>query len=299
MSDHTVTLGAMEAAETLDASPVRVRTALSPSRAGDFQTCPLLFRFRSIDRLPQVPDPTAVRGTLVHSVLEDLFDAGASGRTLEHARSLVPVQWERLRASDEQLAELFTAEQATDEAAWLASCGGLLESYFSLEDPRWVEPAERELRVDHVLPSGLGLGGIVDRLDVAPDGRIRVVDYKTGRAPGERFEGKAMFQMRFYALVIWRTRGVLPTLLQLLYLADRTVLEYAPTEADLVATERKVQALWDAISAALERGEFVPRRSALCAWCSFQDICPAWGGIAPPMPPVELVPADAPRPTSS
>ena len=92
-----------------------------------------------------------------------------------------------------------------------------------MEDPRWLEPASREERVSYELESGVTFAGIVDRIDVAPDGRIRVVDYKTGRTPDPRFEDKAMFQMRFYALVIWRTRGVLPTLLQLDVLRRRVV----------------------------------------------------------------------------
>ena len=54
---------------------------------------------------------------------------------------------------------------------------------------------------------GLLLRGFVDRLDVAPDGAMRVVDYKTGRSPGTRFMEEALFQMRFYALVLWRLRG--------------------------------------------------------------------------------------------
>ena len=37
-------------------------------------TCPLLYRFRVIDRLPEPPSPAAARGTLVHAVLERLFD---------------------------------------------------------------------------------------------------------------------------------------------------------------------------------------------------------------------------------
>lgn len=276
--------------------PVPVRMALSPSRAGDFQTCPLLYRFRTVDRLPEQPDAAATRGTLVHAVLEDLFDVPAPERTLETARSLVAPQWQQLLAQDERLAALFSPEEAAQEAAWLASASDLLESYFALEDPRWLEPAEREVRVDHVLGSGLGLGGIIDRVDVAPDGRIRLVDYKTGRAVSERFEQKALFQMKFYALVVWRTRGVLPTLLQLMYLADRTVLQYEPTEADLLLTERKVQALWDAIASAVETGEFPPRRSALCGWCSYKASCPEWGGTAPPLPALTIVPADTPRP---
>lgn len=278
----------MEAVEVGDA--VDVRTALSPSRASDFLTCPLLYRFRTIDRLPEPPDPVAVRGTLVHAVLEGLFGEESAGRTLDRAQQLVPTTWEALRAEHPELADL----EVPDD--WLASAGDLLASYFELEDPRWIEPEALELRVDHTLESGLSLGGIVDRLDVAPDGRIRVVDYKSGRSVGERFEGKALFQMKFYALVIWRTRGIIPTLLQLYYLADRTVLSYEPTEADLVATERKVVALWEAIRAAIEREHFQPRPSALCQWCRHQDKCPEFGGATPPMPRVRLVSGEAPLP---
>src|SRR3954454_754325 len=49
-------------------------SALSPSRAADFMQCPLLYRFRVVDRLPEAPSPAAVRGTVVHAVLERLFD---------------------------------------------------------------------------------------------------------------------------------------------------------------------------------------------------------------------------------
>lgn len=273
--------------------PVEVRTALSPSRAGDFLTCPLLYRFRTIDRFPEPTDPVALRGTLVHSVLENLFDVPSADRSLEQALALVDEVWAELLDENPELHELFGGVDVPDEAEWLASCRPLLESYFGIEDPTRIEPAARELRVDHTLESGLTLGGIIDRLDVAADGRIRVVDFKTGKSPGEAFEGKALFQMKFYALVIWRTRGIIPTVLQLYYLADGTVLSYEPTESDLLATERKVSALWAAISTALDRGEFQPRKSALCAWCSHQDKCPEFGGVTPPLPMFTLVPGRA------
>src|SRR4029079_14681831 len=54
--------------------------ALSPSRASDFMQCPLLYRFRVIDKLPSAPSAAAARGTLVHQVLERLFDLPADGR---------------------------------------------------------------------------------------------------------------------------------------------------------------------------------------------------------------------------
>ncbi|MEJ7635855.1 PD-(D/E)XK nuclease family protein [Aeromicrobium sp.] len=270
-------------------APRTVRRSLSPSRAGDFQTCPLLYRFRTIDKLPEPADPVMVRGTLVHAVLEDLFGEPAPGRTLDRAVELLPAEWEALRVAEPRLAELFSADQVVDETAWLASCVDLLGRYFGMEDPRYLEPSAREERVSYRLDSGVAFAGIVDRIDIAPDGRIRVVDYKTGRSPDPRFEDKAIFQMRFYALVIWRTRGVLPTLLQLMYFGDGSILTYEPDEQELLATERKLIALWSAIERAVEVRDFPPRKSGLCAWCAHQALCPEFGGTPPEMPVFELV----------
>ena len=160
---------------------VDVLGALSPSRAADFLACPLRYRFRTVDRLPEPPSPDAVRGTVVHRVLEELFDLPAVRRTPEEAGELLLPAWERLRAEEPDAAELFPDAgdgAGTELDAWLASCRTVLERYFTLEDPTRLEPAERELYVETLLDSRLLLRGYVDRLDVAADGRLRVVDYK-------------------------------------------------------------------------------------------------------------------------
>jgi len=269
--------------------PLAIVGSLSPSRAGDFMTCPLLYRYRSIDRLPQAPSSAAVRGTLVHAVLERLFDLPAAARTPEQAAGLLAPEWERLKESAPDVAGLFTDE--AELATWLTSAKGLLDGYFTLEDPRRLDPAEREAFVEVVLPGGLRLRGIVDRLDIAPSGDLRVVDYKTGRSPHEAFEGKALFQMKFYALVLWRTRGIIPKRLQLMYLGDREVLSYSPDQDDLLATERKLLALWEAIDRATRERDFRPRVSKLCDWCDHQAFCPEKGGVLLPWP--EVVPDPA------
>jgi putative RecB family exonuclease len=265
--------------------------ALSPSRASDFMTCPLLYRFRVIDRLPERPGLAATRGTVVHAVLEKLFDLPALDRTPERAGVLVGPAWEGLLAAEPDLAALF-ADDADGSAlsGWLASAAELVGRYFTLEDPRRLEPRERELYVETVLDSGLVLRGYVDRLDVANGGAMRVVDYKTGRAPGAGYEAKALFQMRFYALVLWRLRGVVPRLLQLVYLGSGEVLRYEPDEADLRATERKVRALWEAITRAVETGDWRASPSKLCEWCDHKVRCPAFGGTPPPLPTLPLQP---------
>ena len=260
--------------------------ALSPSRALDFKTCALLYRFRVIDRLPEPPSLEAARGTVVHAILEQLFDLPAAARTVAAADALVEPQWQEIISADEDLAALVDADPG-GLVALLESTRALLTSYFSLEDPRRLEPAEREVLVETALPSGVRLKGFVDRLDRAGDGRLRVVDYKTGKSPREEFEGKALFQLRFYALVLWRSTGVLPTLLRLYYLADREILDYHPDERDLVALERQVEALGAAIAKARESGDWRHKQSRLCDWCSFHALCPAYGGTPPPLPDTE------------
>ena len=295
--------GELAAGET--AEPAKPKgPALSPSRAADFMTCPLLYRFRVIDRLPEPPTEATARGTLVHAALERLFDLPAAGRTPAAARELLTPEWDRLAAEEPALAALFPDE--SERTVWLRSATAILDAYFTLEDPRRLEPAERECYVETSLDSGLRLRGYIDRLDVAPGGEIRIVDYKTGKAPREAYEASALFQMKFYALVIWRLRGVVPRLLQLMYLAEGQVLRYSPDEADLRATERKLGALWAAIERAREAGDWRPRPSRLCDWCNHKAFCPEFGGTppplpdpAPPAPAADVAPAEARAPAPS
>ncbi len=267
-----------EALPTADAFP----TSLSPSRASDFTTCPLLFRFRSIDRLPEEPSPAAVRGTVVHRALEWLFDLPATQRDHEAARTLV--QRALTELEEVSPAEADVLRPSAGAPAEL-EVDHLITGYFRLEDPRRLEPHAREVAVSALLEPAFEVRGFIDRVDVSPDGLVRIVDYKTGRAPSEAHSGSAMFQMRFYALAWWRMTGEVPRMLQLMYLADARSLRYEPDLEGLQATERRILAVRDAIARAADAGRFDPSPSRLCDWCSHRRLCPAQGGELPPLPP--------------
>jgi putative RecB family exonuclease len=340
--------------EVAEAAPRHLGPSLSPSRAADFKTCPLLFRFRTVDRLPEQPSADQVRGTLVHAVLERLFDLPAAERTPAAAAALVAPQWEQLVEQEPGLSELFAqaiaaeraaaeagrrvtasgaatgmtsdgaavgdapasgaapgrtwaaaqpalvdvpedpADEASRLAAFLTGARTLLDGYFAVEDPTRLEPAERESLVSTLVDEELLIRGYIDRLDVSPAGDLRVVDYKTGGAPREAFEGRALFQLKFYALVLWRTRGVVPRVLRLLYLKDAEVLDYSPDAEELERFERTLVALSQAVERAKQDHDFRPKPSRLCGWCHFHDYCPEFGGTIPPYP--EPRPADAESP---
>jgi putative RecB family exonuclease len=260
------------------------KPALSPSRAADFKQCPLLYRFRAIDRLPEAPSAAQLRGSVVHAALEQLYGLPAELRVEDTARSLVEPAWERVIAAAPDLAGELDFEQRTQ---LLEEARALLSGYYRLEDPTRFDPQCCEQRVEVELADGTLLRGFIDRIDVAPTGELRVVDYKTGKAPPAAralAEFKAMFQMKFYAVALLRSRGVLPTRLRLIYLADGQVLDYSPDHDELLRFEKTLMAIWRAIQSAAPTGDFRPSPSRLCDWCPHQAHCPVFGGTPPPYP---------------
>lgn len=257
-----------------------MKAALSPSRANDFQQCPLLYRFRVLDKLPEPPSAAANRGTLVHSVLENLFDLPGSERDLSAAVSMIPSAWQKMVDEKPQRTEL-TAEMGL--TAWFTEAEKLISQWFHMENPQQLQPVAREEYVKAVV-EGVELRGFVDRIDQAPDGRVRLVDYKTGKAPAPRWAQKAHFQMQFYGLVVYRSRQLLVDELMLVYLGNSRFLRYSPTREDLERTEKQVLSIWDEIVRTHEKDDWRPRKSRLCDWCNHQALCPAFGGTPPELP---------------
>lgn len=262
----------------------RSRPALSPSRAADFKQCPLLYRFRAIDRLPEAPSAAQLRGSVVHAALEQLYGLPAVQRGPGTALSLVEPAWDQVIAAEPELAAELEPGQRTQ---LLEEARALLSGYYRLEDPTRFDPQSCEQRVEVELADGTLLRGFIDRIDVTATGELRVVDYKTGKAPPAAralAEFKAMFQMKFYALALLRSRDVLPARLRLIYLADGQVLDYSPDRDELLRFEKTLIAIWRAIQSAGETGDFRPSPSRLCQWCPHQEHCPVFGGTPPPYP---------------
>lgn len=244
---------------------------LSPSRLNDFTNCPQLYKYRAILNLPEKISLDAERGKLVHSILEDLFELPRQDRTPQSAIDLMPIKWREHLQEKPELLDLIT-----DEKEWLDRVDALLQSYFQLENPTTFDATYRELHLERDLSDEMYLHGYVDRLDIAPTGEVRIVDYKTGKSPKPGWEEKALFQLRIYALLYWRNEGRIPTLLQLIYLGNNNIVRSNPTEKELLATERILRNIGDEILTAIETDHFPTKKSRLCDWCSFKEICPAF-----------------------
>lgn len=245
---------------------------LSPSRASDYKTCPQLFKFRAIDRLPEPSTTYQARGTAAHLALQRLFDRPAGERTPEALYDLFREAWSELRLGE--YADLFASVE--EERAWGVESLELLANYFSVEDPRSFDPLDRELDMLEDL-DGITIRGILDRMEEV-DGRLVITDYKSGKAPPEQYALPAFFALKIYALLIRRRTGRTPDAVRLIYLNGPTVYEIPVNDTQLDAMDRQLRALWAAIDKALDDDHFPPRPSRLCDWCSFKDLCPAFAG---------------------
>lgn len=249
-------------------TPLRLET-LSPSRASDFKLCPQLFKYKAIDKIEVPPTVYQARGTTAHLALQRLFDHPAAERTPQRLYDLFREAWVELR--EVEYPEMFQSQE--EEREWGVESLAILANYFGTEDPTSFEPKARELDMLQDLGE-MTIRGILDRMDESPDGLV-ITDYKTGKAPPERYAIPAFFALKIYALLIRQRTGRTPVTLRLLYLNGPTVYEIPVNDGQLDAMERQLEALWSAINKALEADHFPARPSRLCGWCSYQDICPA------------------------
>ncbi|HZD66887.1 MAG TPA: PD-(D/E)XK nuclease family protein [Acidimicrobiales bacterium] len=249
--------------------------SLSPSKVSAFKDCALAFRFTAVDQLPQPPSVPAVKGTLVHRALERLFwSVPAGGRTPAAAQTHLEAAWAERHRDPEWLGLGLGPE---DAEAMLADARVLVANYLAMEDPDAVVTIGTELTLEARLGSLL-LRGIIDRLDLDPEGQLVVTDYKTGQAPGHAQEQSRLAGVHFYAFLCEQALGVRPAKVQLLYLRDQVAISTRPTAQSVRGLRQRAQAVWTAIERACRLEDFRPKPSALCDWCGFRAWCPAWGG---------------------
>ena len=259
---------------TLAARSFPVPTNLSPSRVDAFTSCPLQFRFASIEKLPEPPSIPATKGSLVHRALELLFMLDPPERSLEAGLTALDQAATEFQSDKEWIGLGLDAE---GEQRVLDDAEKLVRNYFTMEDPTQVRAIGLELRLE--VPVGsLHLRGIIDRLDLNEHGELIVVDYKTGKPPRVNNEQSKLGGVNFYAFLCQQFFGRRPAEVRLMYVATGETIVARPTEQTVNFLPKRTLAVWGAVEKACSSGNFQPRQGPLCNYCSFQAWCPAFGG---------------------
>ena len=251
-----------------------VPTSMSPSRVEAFTSCPMAFRFASIEKLPEPPSAHMTKGSLVHRVLELLYMLPAPARTRQDAGPAFAQAVAEYKLDPEFV--MLALDEAQTQA-FLDDCWSLTQAYFEMEDPTTVREIGLELRLEAQV-GDLTLRGIIDRLELDAEGRLVVTDYKTGRAPGLRYEQSRLSGVHFYSFLCEAVFGQRPAAIRLMYLRTGETITASPSAQSVKFITTRTKAVWNAVEKACQTGDFRPKPGALCTSCAFQPWCPAFGG---------------------
>ena len=250
---------------------------LSPSRASQFKTCPKQFEYANVIKITEPTNDVQAKGTTIHTALELLFDELPKNRTKDKLHKLFRNEWNNIR-NDDEFSNLFTSKE--EERAWGLDAYKLLSNYLQLEDPKEIEPLERERWVKGRIED-LNLRGILDRMDEDEDGNLVILDYKSGKAPNPKYKEPRFFALKLYALLIEQEIGKMPTELKLIYLKNSTVHSLKVNSQMLAEVRSEILGIWEDIKVSFKNENFPAIKNTLCDWCYYKPICPAYNQDSP------------------
>jgi len=151
-------------------------------------------RLRPLDPLRASPDPRE-RGSTLHDILERFVRARPAQESRETARARL------LQTAAEVLAESTPFPAA--RLLWLARLERAAEHFLTQDSKHGGTAIMLEtpgsLRID---PPGFTLHGKPDRIDALPDGRVHLIDYKTGTPPTRKQQDVYEKQLRLTAAMV-------------------------------------------------------------------------------------------------
>ena len=244
------------------------KPTLSPSRITTFLACPSKYLWTYID--PRGKWYLRAKsyysfGTTLHKVMERFHDEGDQGvTTVGDALRIYEESWiDAGFASAEEMQEAY-GEGKEIVAAVIAE-----------EENARRESGVRTLAVEKLLKRDLGpfeLIGRVDRLDEYPDGRIDIVDYKSGRASVTEAQVKDDLAMACYQLLARAMFPDQPVTATIHALRAQAKATTSLSDEELEEFERDISQIGETIlSATID--DYSPRPKPLCEGCDFLALC--------------------------
>ena len=232
---------------------------LSASAIQQYENCPLAYKLRHDWRLPEDATAALQFGSAMHLALKAYFDGVRAGRPPDEETVIACFldEFAKARIDEPLQRELYTKEGRQQLIAFIRSQPA--------HPAAQVLETERRFKIEI---GGAQVRGRLDRLDCLGDGKVAVVDYKTGRAKTQEDADKSL-QLSIYALAA-RSMGYTPSSLVFINLKNGTAIESRRTPEQLREAEMGVSS----IAARIAAGEFEPKPSAACSRCSYHSLCP-------------------------
>lgn len=253
------------AQQSLQPAPI---TYLSYSQIETFRLCPLHYKLRYMLYIPTPTSASLSFGTSIHNAMKDFYDQHARGErvTKKILLDLLHTHWLTAGYESKRYEEEMKKRGEKYLTTYFDTQFNANTKIITLEQP-FIVPLSRE-------GQSLKIGGKIDRIDMLPDGKIEIVDYKTGRMPSKR-EVDTNLQLSMYALAASEIPGapfgIKPEDITLtLYFFDTNERISTKRTSDQLSLE-KMEIL--NIAKEIESSDFHCSANLLCKTCEYQLFC--------------------------
>lgn len=242
---------------------------ISYSALNNYQSCPLKYKFREIDKIKEPKSKEAVFGTLIHAVLRYIHTPAILSPTIDQALDYYSKGWN---------SEVY--ENELEERSAFSQGVTIIQNYLKKNKPNDFTIVDLESRFSlEIGNSDCGIhtvSGIIDRIDKTEEG-YEIIDYKTTRKMPSQDKVDNDIQLSIYLRAFLerypKEKENLDKITVSLYFVKHGVkLSSKRTKEQLDQLER---VFLDVIQS-IEEKKFDPLLSPLCDWCGYQNICPMW-----------------------
>lgn len=244
-------------------------THLSASSISTYEQCPLRFRFSRIDKIQEPTTEAMILGSFVHEILEEFYKLDPEDRTVPEARRIARELWETKFVEETRPVRIKSVNDFRWQAWWC------IENVFGMENPTEVKIRGIEDQFSASI-NDVPLLGYIDRWTEEEDGSITVTDYKSGKVSKPQYEGDKVFQIILYAEMLERLNNIKVDNAEIMYVKFKERKRYEPTSERRKTVLKIIDQTWDGVNKGCETGIFNTKTSALCNWCAYKNICPAW-----------------------
>ncbi|MEK7576425.1 MAG: PD-(D/E)XK nuclease family protein [Patescibacteria group bacterium] len=249
---------------------------ISFSALDTYTTCPQKYKFQEIDKIKGPKSKEALFGTAIHEALKFMFSRDPLFPTSEEVTA--------------HFRENFTSIQSisdSNKTRYLESGEKMLKDFYTKNPPWTFRVVDLESRFeaiidDPVYSTSHTLVGSIDRIDKRDDETFEIIDYKTSRKLPSQETVDNNMQLAIYQIGLrkrWPHIQPEQIKLTLYFVKSNEKLSTTRNAETLAGTETKILSRLHVIEEKTKIGDFPPTPSALCEWCPYKQMCPAWSHL--------------------